>query len=284
MKTIFSIGTNGSSPTLILCALLHYKITHLYDIRQDPDHHFARTKGRILKELFSERSPHIRYDWIPELAPSRTLTNRKKSERCYPSEYLEEIGETGLKRAFDLIEAAETPCFLASESMRYLNKSNRHTLLNELQRRHSDILQVKHVDGATHFKEGLANVNLHRGKVYDISEMFKDINSKYFNNRFREEDIIFAWEEMLKRTMLGYFWYPSLIALNSFLDRNEIPRAVTEAVLYHEMLHLDRAHRGLPSGHTVEFYLEEALFEKYSEQFHFDFRTVWNTLRKGDAK
>lgn len=283
MKSIYSIGTNGSHPTTILSALLQYKITDLFDMRRFPNTAFASCQGKFINNLIIKLSNAIHYEALPELSPSKELKKKIKLRGWTALNILQEINKETINRVKDLISKSSVPCFLSSEPIENINKSYRKILLEALQSQSDDHLNIVHLDGRLLYKDKIEGLGLDRGTVYDITTIFDKINSEYFHNRYRRADILFLWEEM-RKGLLGYFNYPSLIAINPVLDQPAIPSAVTEAVLYHEMIHLDRSHRGLSSAHTVEFYLEEAHFKQYSERFHFNFETVQNNIRKGELE
>ena len=117
--------------------------------------------------------------------------------------------------------------------------------------------------------------------VSDLHEpRLQEINDLYFDGRYRVDDVVLIWEQMRKvrPRVLGRFCYPSVIALNPVLDKETIPEEIVKAVLYHEMVHLQLAHDGLPFGHTVEFFQREAEFSAYAKKFHFDFAQAFDAL------
>jgi hypothetical protein len=105
------------------------------------------------------------------------------------------------------------------------------------------------------------------GKRYHLRKLFSRLNRAYFRGRLKVPRL--GWTGRQARTILGRFDpIRDAITLSSFLDRQEVPRFVTEFVLFHEMLHL--AHPSRRSGwrcrfHTPEFRNEEKRFRNYSE-------------------
>ena len=119
-----------------------------------------------------------------------------------------------------------------------------------------------------------------QGRAHDLREIFRRLNGEYFAGRLPESDI--GWSGRAWKRQLGVF-DPGLahIVINRRLDRREVPQCVLSYVVYHEMLHLERAaprrlratgsvpeearsrcHLGL---HTPEFRRAEKRFREYQQ-------------------
>ena len=101
-----------------------------------------------------------------------------------------------------------------------------------------------------------------RGKVYDLFEIFDDVNFRYFSGLMARPSL--GWSRRASRTTLGHY-DPShhAIVLSSILDRPTVPRLAVEYVMFHEMLHLRHPvdHRGARRCvHTPEFKAAEKEF------------------------
>ena len=101
-----------------------------------------------------------------------------------------------------------------------------------------------------------------RGKVYDLFEIFEDVNFRYFGGLMARPAL--GWSRRASRTTLGHY-DPShhAIVLSSILDRPTVPRLAVEYVMFHEMLHLRHPvdHRGARRCvHTPEFKAAEREF------------------------
>ena len=106
-----------------------------------------------------------------------------------------------------------------------------------------------------------------KGSVYDLTDIFDQINWKYFNGLMAQP--ILGWSVRPSCTTLGHF-DPShnAIILSRILDSNEAPSLAVHYVMFHEMLHLryPTEHRGLRRCiHTQEFKAAERQFEKFAE-------------------
>lgn len=138
-------------------------------------------------------------------------------------------------------------------SHRYRLYLNRRDVRQELQRIRRERGR-KHINGA-------------RGRCYDLSEIFEELNLKFFGGLMARPDI--GWSKRPSRTTLGHY-DPShhAIVLSSILDRPEVPQLAVEYVMFHEMLHLRHPveHRGVRRCvHTQEFKQAEKQFPKLRE-------------------
>jgi hypothetical protein len=114
---------------------------------------------------------------------------------------------------------------------------------------------------------GRKQMNEARGTCYDLSEMFEDLNFKYFFGLMARPEL--GWSQRPSRTTLGHY-DPShnTIVLSSILDRPSVPRLAVEYVMFHEMLHLRHPaeHRGSRRCvHTPEFKHAEKQFHRLDE-------------------
>ena len=106
-----------------------------------------------------------------------------------------------------------------------------------------------------------------RGEVYDLEELFEELNLKFFHGLMARPEL--GWSRHRSRTRLGHY-DPShnVIVISRFLDRPEVPRRLIAYVMYHEMLHLrfPAEHRGARRWvHTREFHEAEKQFPELDE-------------------
>ncbi len=102
-----------------------------------------------------------------------------------------------------------------------------------------------------------------QGRVYDLEEIFSDVNIRYFHGLMAKPDL--GWSLRISRTTLGHY-DPShhAIVISRILDRVDVPKLAVEYVMFHEMLHLRHPveHRGARRCvHTLEFKEAEKQFE-----------------------
>jgi len=106
-----------------------------------------------------------------------------------------------------------------------------------------------------------------KGSVYDLQEIFEELNLHYFHGLMACP--LLGWSRRPSRVMLGHY-DPShnAIILSSLLDHPRVPRMAVEYVLFHEMLHLrfPVEHRGARRCvHTRQFKEAEAQFARLKQ-------------------
>jgi hypothetical protein len=106
-----------------------------------------------------------------------------------------------------------------------------------------------------------------RGKVYDMLELFDDLNGRYFGDQLQRP--VLTWSKVTARRILGHHDHVhGTITLSRALDSPRIPKFVVEYVLYHEMLHVKHIPRrdgGRTIYHSREFRADERRFEQFDE-------------------
>jgi SprT-like family len=105
------------------------------------------------------------------------------------------------------------------------------------------------------------------GKVYDLQQIFEDLNFRYFGGLMARPQL--GWSVRASRTTLGHY-DPShhTIVLTNLLDSTQAPELIVRYVMFHEMLHLryPAQHRGVRRCvHTREFKTAEKTFENFKE-------------------
>ncbi|MBW6462315.1 MAG: hypothetical protein K0B07_04685 [DPANN group archaeon] len=105
------------------------------------------------------------------------------------------------------------------------------------------------------------------GSAYNLSEMFYEINSKYFSDVLAMPAL--CWGPRLTTRKYGHY-DPSkhAILISKTLDDSRVPRFVAEFVLYHEMLHIihdvEKTNYQMRAHHS-KFKVDEMKFEKYKD-------------------
>jgi predicted metal-dependent hydrolase len=120
-------------------------------------------------------------------------------------------------------------------------------------------------------KRGYKLTTSSRGKTYDLAELFKELNARYFAGKI--EQPMLSWSQRRTRRVLGHHDHVHrAIIISSTLDNPRIPRLVVDYVLYHEMLHVKIPPRVI-SGRTV--YHGRAFREEERRFEHFDEAVKW---------
>ena len=103
------------------------------------------------------------------------------------------------------------------------------------------------------------------GDIYDLDEVFQDVNIKYFNNSIRRPNL--SWSTRKTFRVLGHHdATQNKIVISRSLDTPETPRFIVEYVMFHEMLHIKHPTitiNGRRYNHTAAFRFDEERFPFY---------------------
>lgn len=108
---------------------------------------------------------------------------------------------------------------------------------------------------------------LRRQDTYDLSQMFDELNVKYFNGALPKP--LITWTQSPNYRTLGtynYFW--NAISITCVLNNPKIPILAVRYVLYHEMLHIKHGlskKNNRAYAHTPAFRADEKQFEDYEK-------------------
>lgn len=115
-----------------------------------------------------------------------------------------------------------------------------------------------------------------RGNVYDLRQIYDDLNHDYFDNRLKLHITWFGKTQQKNRSRITFGLYHEplkLIKINRLIDHASIPSYFVYYVIYHEMLHyvcpayVDS--RGIKQIHSKEFKELEKQF------FHYEIAQRW---------
>ena len=105
------------------------------------------------------------------------------------------------------------------------------------------------------------------GRVYDLEELFADLNARYFSGSL--ERPLLSWSQRRTGRVLGHHDHVhGAIIISRTLDSPRIPRLVVEYVLYHEMLHVKHPPKAAGRRtvyHSRQFRSDERRFEQFDE-------------------
>jgi predicted metal-dependent hydrolase len=110
-------------------------------------------------------------------------------------------------------------------------------------------------------------VTTHKGKVYDLEEIFENLNFWYFGERLSKP--VLTWSARDTYRILGHHDAThDTIVVSRSLDSPDVPRFVVEYIVFHEMLHIHHPtvhHNGRRYNHTSAFRRDEEKFRHYAE-------------------
>lgn len=105
------------------------------------------------------------------------------------------------------------------------------------------------------------------GHVWDLEEIFDELNLKYFHGLMGRPQL--SWSREASRHLLGHYDPAhNTIMISRIFDDVRVPRFLVEYILYHEMLHLKHPVKLRGSRRCVHpraFQEEEKLFPRLDE-------------------
>ena len=109
---------------------------------------------------------------------------------------------------------------------------------------------------------GRKRIDTPRGRVYDLNQIFDDLNTRYFFGLLARPQL--TWSQNHARNSLGHYDPAhNAIVVSRVFDHLHVPRYAVEYIVYHEMLHLKHPVKLRGSRrcmHSLEFQAEEKLF------------------------
>jgi hypothetical protein len=169
----------------------------------------------------------------------------------------------------DLLESAPAPVTEALAQI-LLGKLYRRPAALQYTHRYRLYLNRKDVRreiGLARQERGRKMHNGPQGALYNLEEIFEEINGKHFGGMMARPAI--GWSPVRSRTRLGHFDPAhNTIVISRIFDDPRTPRLGLEYVMFHEMLHLHYPvdHSGSRRCvHTKEFKAHEKLFPEYKE-------------------
>lgn len=128
----------------------------------------------------------------------------------------------------------------------------------------------------------------HQGRVYNLQEIYDEINRDYFGGKLRLHITWFGEPRCRNRSRISFGLYHDtlkLIKINRILDKNSIPRYLVSYVIFHEMLHhvcppfIDED--GVSRIHNEEFKRRELAYRHYHHAIQWIRENRRNLFSKG---
>jgi hypothetical protein len=108
-------------------------------------------------------------------------------------------------------------------------------------------------------------VTTSKGEVYDLDQIFDDLNFWYFGERLVKP--VLTWSvKKTYRILAHHDATHETIVVSKSLDSRDVPRFVVEYIVFHEMLHIHHPtvhHNGRRYNHTAAFRRDEQKFKDY---------------------
>jgi hypothetical protein len=125
-----------------------------------------------------------------------------------------------------------------------------------------------------------------KGEVYDLEEIFDNLNLWYFREGLPKP--VLTWSATKTYRVLGqHDSTHQTIVVSKSLDSHDVPRFVVEYIVFHEMLHIHHPtvhHNGRRYNHTPAFRRDEEKFQYYHEAEDWIERSVRKLKRNAKKK
>ncbi len=125
-----------------------------------------------------------------------------------------------------------------------------------------------------------------KGDVYDLDEIFDNLNFWYFGERL--EKPVLTWSVRKTYHILGHHDSThQTIVVSRSLDSADVPRFVVEYIVFHEMLHIHHPtvhHNGRRYNHTPAFRRDERRFRYYRQAEEWIEQNVTKLKRRARRK
>lgn len=129
----------------------------------------------------------------------------------------------------------------------------------------SEAIRLKAADNKR--AKGRKVVTTSKGSIYDLDEIFAELNAKYFYDTIPKPAL--TWSAKKTYRILGHHDAThDHITISKSLDTATTPRYVVEYVVFHEMLHIHHPTKhinGRRYNHTAAFKKDEQKFAYYNE-------------------
>jgi predicted metal-dependent hydrolase len=130
--------------------------------------------------------------------------------------------------------------------------------------RHARSREIQHKTHLARQLRGRKQLGSARGAVYDLAELFRDLNRRFFAGLLAEPRL--SWSRGHARSRLAHFDPAhNTIVVSRIFDQPAVPRYALEYIVFHEMLHLRHPVRVRGRQrliHSAEFRAEERQFPR----------------------
>src|SRR5687767_14232652 len=125
-----------------------------------------------------------------------------------------------------------------------------------------------------------------KGEVYDLDEIFDNLNFWYFRCRLSKP--VLTWSaKKTYRILAHHDATHDTIVVSRSLDSRDVPRFVVEYIVFHEMLHIHHPtvhHNGRRYNHTPAFRRDERRFPQFEAAEEWIERSVRKLKRRARKK
>ena len=157
---------------------------------------------------------------------------------------------------------------------------------DEIYSKYIDTAEMRERSNDRKRSRGRKIVTTHKGEVYDLDEIFENLNFWYFGGRLPKP--ILTWStKKTYRILAHHDATHETIVVSRSLDARDVPRWVVEYIVYHEMLHIKHPtvhHNGRRYNHTPAFRSDERKFPHYQAAEEWIERSIRKLKRRAKKK
>jgi hypothetical protein len=178
-----------------------------------------------------------------------------------------------LARISDLLEGAQDDVLHAIAHI-LIAKLYRKPIDARWNRRYRDHVGGKAVRNKAELirqMRGRKQIDTARGQVYDLEQIFDDLNTRFFFGLMGRPQM--TWSREQARNALGHYDPAhNAIVVSRVFDHPRVPRYAVEYIVYHEMLHLRhpvKVRGGRRCVHPPQFHADEKQFPELDKAKEF---------------
>ncbi|HUR99075.1 MAG TPA: hypothetical protein VMZ26_13495 [Pyrinomonadaceae bacterium] len=149
-----------------------------------------------------------------------------------------------------------------------------------------DTPEMRERSNARKRSHGRKVVTTHKGEVYDLDEIFENLNFWYFEGQLPKPVLTWSTKKTY-RILAHHDATHETIVVSKSLDARDVPRWVVEYIVYHEMLHIKHPtvhHNGRRYNHTAVFRNDERKFPHFQAAEDWIERSIRKLKRRARKK
>ena len=214
---------------------------------------------QILEETYRELRPRaplpvFQFQFYPFANVNNTIRLREGVLKVRLSDLLEGAPEPVLRSIIHILMAK---IYRKPVEPHHASRYRRHVGSPEMIKKAHLVRQMR----------GRKRIASAQGHVYDLDEIFDDLNVRFFDGLLGRPQMTWSMEHA--RNSLGHYDPAhNAIVVSRVFDRPHVPRYAVEYLVYHEMLHLKHPVKMRGSRrcvHSREFMTEEKLFPQFEQ-------------------
>ena len=157
---------------------------------------------------------------------------------------------------------------------------------DEIYSKYIDTAEMRERSNDRKRSHGRKIVTTHKGEVYDLDEIFENLNFWYFDGHLPKPVLTWSTKKTY-RILAHHDATHETIVVSKSLDARDVPRWVVEYIVYHEMLHIKHPtvhHNGRRYNHTPAFRNDERKFPHYQAAEDWIERSIRTLKRRAKKK